>query len=144
MTTYKTKDAIKRHLREQLAHAANAYAQELHNLWDIPATPDDYWIGGEEQPCGAPYQMHSCYFLSLDTMQYIVDNGITQEEYDEYQDYAQRVASASDLLHVPEFREWREHPERRYKPDRLERIQMLQDELGREIERIKESTDLTD
>ena len=141
MTKYKTIDAVKRHLREQLAQAANAYALELHNMWDIEATADDYWIGGEEEPCGAPYQMHSYYFLSLDTMQYIVDNDITQEEYDEYQDYAQRVASVSDRLHVPEFREWREHPERRYKPDQLERIQMLQDELDKEIERIKGTTD---
>ena len=141
MTKYKVNPARKRYLREQLAKAANAYAGELHDMWDIKATADDYWIGGEEEPCGAPYQMHSCYFLSLNTMQYIVDNDIPRHEYEEYQDYAQRVTTTSDRLHVLEFREWREHPERRYKPDQLERIQMLQDELDREIERIKETTD---
>ena len=136
MATNKTKPAIIRNLREQLAKAANGYALELHNMWDIEATADDYWIGGAEEPCGAPYQMHSYYFISLDTMQYIVENGITQQEYDEYQDYQQRVASVSDRLYVPEFREWREHPDRRYKPDALERIQMLQDQLDQEVERI--------
>lgn len=143
MTKYKTTDGLKRHLREQLAHAANAYALELHNMWDIPATPDDYWIGGEQEPCGAPYQLHSYYFIGLDTMQYIVENDITQQEYDEYQEYAQLVSNASDRFDVPRFREWREHPERRIKPDRLERIQMLRDEIDKEIERIKGNNGFT-
>jgi len=137
MKENKNRADIVRNLRSQLAKAANAYALELHRQWGVERTVDDYWIGGVEDPCVAPYSMHSNYFISLDTMQYIVDNGISQEEYDRYQEYVHIVASASDRLHVPKLREWRAHPERRYDIEALEHIQILQADICREVERIQ-------
>lgn len=140
---YKTHDATKRHLAEQLAKAANGYALELHNLWDMPVTPDDYWIGGEEHPAGAPYQLCALYFISLDEMQYIVEHGITHEEYAEYDDYVQRIHQLdAESLPAPGFIEWHCHPDRRIPADRLEEMQMQKDKFTRivdeEVERLKE------
>ena len=127
-------DTIPQRLRSKLADAANAYALELHRQWGMEVTGDDYWIGGAEEPCGAPYQLRACYFISLDEMQYIIDHGITRDEYDEYYDYAQRVAMLN--LGTPSFRDWREYPDRRYDPAALERLQMMKDDLERETERL--------
>lgn len=135
--TYKTGEAVKRHLRQQLKQAANGYALELHNMWGMEVTGDDYWIGGEEEPCGAPYQLRTLYFIPLDEMQYIVDHDISREEYDEYNDYLQRLGSiGGGGFDIPGFREWREHPEQRIPADTLERLQMLQDQLDKEIENV--------
>ena len=141
MTTTTTKQTIRQDLRSALAKAAQDYALELHRQWGMEVTGDDYWIGGAEEPAGAPYQLRACYFISLDEMQYIIDNGIRREEYDEYYEYCQRLAALS--LDVPSFREWREHPDRRYAPAALERLQMMKDDLERETERVKQEHETT-
>ena len=143
--TYKTPDAVRRHLAEQLAKAANGYALELHNLWNLPATPDDYWIGGEEHPAGAPYQMRTLYFITLDEMQYIVEHAITHDEYADYADYISRIHQLDcESLPAPGFIEWHRHPDRRIAPDRLEQMQMQKDEFTRivdeEVERLREQS----
>lgn len=130
------KDTINRDLRQQLAKAAQDYALELHRRWGLEVTGDDYWIGGAEEPAGAPYQMRTVYFISLDEMQYLIDRDISREQYDEYYDYCQRVAMLS--LDVPTFREWHQHPDRRYDPAALERLQRMKDDLERETERLKQ------
>lgn len=134
MAIYKTKDEINKRLSEQLTKAAKDYALELHRMWELEVTGDDYWIGGDEHPCSAPYQLHSCYFLSLDTMQYIVENDITMEEYEKYDDYRQEVHTISSDLHVPDFQEWRKHPDLRYPEEMLERMRTMRCQLDDEIE----------
>ena len=137
MTTKNTKQTIRQGLRSALAKAAQDYALELHRQWGMEVTPDDYWIGGAEEPAGAPYQLRTCYFISLDEMQYIIDHGILRDEYDEYYDYCQRLAALS--LDPPTFREWREHPDSRYADAALERLQTMKDDLEREADRLKQS-----
>lgn len=130
------KESIKKHLRKQLTDAANAYALELHRQWGMERTGDDYWIAGEEHPACAPYQLHAYYFLSLDDIQYIIDHGISQDEYDQYHTYCERLALIN--FSIPTLRQWRERPDRRVADDQLEHIQMLREQLGQEIERVKE------
>lgn len=141
MTTTTTKQTIRQRLRTALAKAAQDYALELHRQWGMEVTGDDYWIGGAEQPAGAPYQLRTVYYISLDEMQYIIDNGILRDEYDDYYDYCQRLAPLS--LDTPTFREWREHPDRRYDPAALLRLQMMKDDLERETERVKQEHETT-
>lgn len=131
---------IPQRLRQQLAKAAQDYDLELHRRWGLKVTGDDYWIGGPEEPAGAPYQLRTVYFISLDEMQYLIDHDISCEQYDEYYDYRQRLAMLS--FDVPTFREWHQRPDRRYDPAALERLQMMKDDLERETERLKQELDI--
>ncbi|MBQ8713071.1 MAG: hypothetical protein IJ551_09690 [Prevotella sp.] len=135
----KTNETIKQRLRSALAKAAQDYALELHRQWGMAVTGDDYWIGGPEEPAGAPYQLRTVYFISLDEMQYIIDHDIRRKEYDEYYDYCQRLSVLS--LDVPKFRDWREHPDRRYDNAALRRLQTMKDDLERETDRLKHSVE---
>lgn len=132
---------IPQRLRQQMANVAQGYALELHRQWGLEVTGDDYWIGGPEEPAGAPYQLRTVYFISLDEMQYIIDHNISREQYDEYYDYCQRLALLS--LDVPTFRDWHQHRVRRYDAAALERLQMMKDDLDRETERLKQELKTT-
>ena len=84
--------------------------------------------------------MRTLYFISLDEMQYIVERGIS---HDEYSDYIGRIHQLDcESLPVPGFIEWHQHPDRRIPADRLEQMQMQKDEFTRivdeEVERLKE------
>jgi hypothetical protein len=135
MANLKSKDEIVAHLREQMAKAANDYAVELHRQWGIKKGLDDYWIEGAEHPGAAPYQVHCVYYFDLSTLQYVVENNIRREEYEDYMVYVQCLADISDRLPILDFADWHEHPERRIKEESLENIRKLKNLLEEEIER---------
>lgn len=80
----KTKDAIKRQLKEQWRQAVRGYQAALLNMWKLDAHYG-YWIGGEE---GGVYDYGDGMFtIGIDDMIYCVDCDVTQEQYEEWQQY---------------------------------------------------------
>ena len=141
MKETKEQSAAVRHLREQLAKAANDYVLELHRQWGMPRTADDYWLYGEEEPLFGFYSFGAEYFITLEMIQYIVDNEIKREEYDMYSEYWHKLCMISADIRGLNFRDWREHPERRVNTETIERIMKLKEELDKEIDMIKGTTD---
>ena len=88
MNKYKTNNAVKRHFKEQFEAACNAYLLELHNMWDLDhdLTPKGYgyWIGGE---IGGVYAYGDSIFINMDDIRYCVENGVSYETYQEWQEY---------------------------------------------------------
>jgi hypothetical protein len=80
----KTKDAVKRQLKEQWRQAVRGYQSALLNMWELDAHYS-YWIGGEE---GSVYDYGDGMFtIGIDDMIYCVDCDVTREKYIEWQEY---------------------------------------------------------
>ena len=80
----KTKDAVKRQLKEQWRQAVRGYQTALLNMWELDAHYG-YWIGNEE---GGVYDYGDGMFtISIDDMIYCVDCDVTREKYMEWQEY---------------------------------------------------------
>ena len=80
----KTKDAVKRQLKEQWRQAVRGYQAALLNMWELDAHYG-YWIGGEE---GSVYDYGDGMFtIGIDDMIYCVDCDVTREQYEEWQQY---------------------------------------------------------
>ena len=80
----KTKDAVKRQLKEQWRQAVRGYQAALLNMWELDAHYG-YWIGGEE---GSVYDYGDGMFtIGIDDMIYCVDCDVTREQYIEWQEY---------------------------------------------------------
>ena len=119
------------HLKEQWERACNAYLLELLNMFDWDARYG-YWIGDDT---GSLYAYGDCHFISMDDIRYCVDNGISYEEYSEYEEY--NAAACSLGLDNINLRSWHNGCPRLSK-EKIERLQNMKDELLKETERVKE------
>ena len=80
----KTKDAVKRQLKEQWKQACNGFLVELLRMWELDACYG-YWIGDE---VGGLYDYGDGMFtISMDDIIYCVMGDITREQYIEWQEY---------------------------------------------------------
>lgn len=80
----KTKDAVKRQMKEQWEKACNGYLVELLRMWELDAHYG-YWIGDE---VGGVYDYgDGMITISMDNIIYCVENDVTQEQYMEWQEY---------------------------------------------------------
>ena len=80
----KTKNSVKRMLKEQWRKACNGYLVELLRMWELDAHYG-YWIGDE---VGGVYDYGDGMFtIGIDDMIYCVDCDVTYEQYVEWQDY---------------------------------------------------------
>ena len=97
----KTKDAVKRQLKEQWRQAVRGYQLALLNMWELDAHYG-YWIGGEE---GSVYDYGDGTFtIGIDDMIYCVDCDVTREQYIEWQEY---ICDASEFgFDTPNLRSW--------------------------------------
>ena len=123
------------HLREQWERACNAYLLELANMfeWDVSETSHyGYWIAND---VGALYAYGDCHVISMDDIRYCVENGISEREYAEYEEY--NSAACSLGLETINLRAWHNGCPRLPK-ESIERRQDMKDELMKETERMKE------
>ena len=80
----KTKDAVKRQLKEQWGNACEGYLCELLRMWELDGYYG-YWIGDE---VGGVYDYGDGMFtIGIDDMIYCVDCDVTREQYIEWQEY---------------------------------------------------------
>ena len=80
----KTKDAVKRQLKEQWEQACNGYLVELLRMWELDAYYG-YWIGEE---IGGVYDYGGGMFtIGMDDIIYCVEHDVTEKQYMEWQEY---------------------------------------------------------
>ena len=80
----KTKDAVKRQLKEQWGKACEGYLCELLRMWELDGSYG-YWIGDE---VGGVYDYGDGMFtINMDDIIYCVENNVTREQYIEWQEY---------------------------------------------------------
>ena len=132
----KTKDGIKRMLKEQWEKACNGYLVELLRMWELDAHYG-YWIGGEE---GSVYDYGDGMFtIGIDDMIYCVDCDVTREQYIEWQEY---FCDATEFgFDTPNLRSWIRGCPRTSKEtfDTLRMLkQRLQDAVEEEKQRMKQ------
>ena len=97
----KTKDTVKRQLKEQWEKACNGYLCELLRMWELDAYYC-YWIGAE---VGGVLDYGSGMFtISMDDIIYCVENDVTQQQYIEWQEY---ICDAAEFgFDTPNLRSW--------------------------------------
>ena len=131
----KTKDGIKKMLKEQWKQACNGYLVELLRMWELDAHYG-YWIGNED---GTLYDYGDGMFtISMDDIIYCVLGDITREQYIEWQEY---ICDATEFgFDTPNLRSWIMGCPRTSKEtfDTLRKLkQNLQDAVEEEKKRIK-------
>ena len=79
----KTKDSIKRMLKEQWRKACNGYLVELLRMWELDMHYG-YWVGDEH---GTMYCYGETHNLTMEDIIYIVENDIDEDEVLAWEDY---------------------------------------------------------
>lgn len=79
----KTKNSVKRMLKEQYKKACNGYLVELLRMWELDAYYG-YW--NSDQP-GTIYHYGETHNLTMEDIIYIVENDIKEDEVLEWEDY---------------------------------------------------------
>ena len=97
----KTKDAVKRQLKEQWKKACNGFLVELLRMWELDAHYG-YWIGDET---GSVYDYGDGMFtINMDDIIYCVLADVTREQYIEWQEY---ICDATEFgFDTPNLRSW--------------------------------------
>ena len=97
----KTKDAVKRNLREQWLKAVRGYLCELLNMWELDSYYG-YWIGDE---IGGVYDYGGGTFtIGMDDIIYCVEHDVTEKLYMEWQDY---LCDAAEFgFDTPNLKSW--------------------------------------
>lgn len=75
-------------LRINYQRACNSYLNALAKMWDWDIAYYGYWIGDE---IGGVYAYGEEYFLSMEDIIYCVNEGVSEDEFSQYQDYNVRV-----------------------------------------------------
>ena len=79
----KTKNSVKRMLKEQYEKACNGYLVELLRMWELDA---HYGYWNSDKP-GTIYHYGETHNLSMEDIIYIVENDIEENEVLEWEDY---------------------------------------------------------
>ena len=97
----KTKDAVKRQLKEQWKQACHGFLTELLRMWELDACYG-YWVGDE---VGGLYDYGDGMFtISMDDIIYCVLGDITREQYIEWQEY---ICDATEFgFDTPNLKSW--------------------------------------
>ena len=80
--------AHKEILKENYEKACNDYVRTLLTLWGVDYKCG-YWIGDE---VGGVYDIDGWITISMQEIVYCVENGVTYEEYEQWQDYGIKCA----------------------------------------------------
>ena len=75
-------------LKENYEKACNDYVAALLTLWDVDYRYG-YWVGSE---VGGVYDCDGWMLLNMQDVVYCVENGVTSEEYEQWQDYGVKCA----------------------------------------------------
>lgn len=127
----KAKDSIKALLRQDYEKAVNGYLNELLRMWELDAHYG-YWIGDE---VGGLYDYGDGSFdINIQDIIYCVENDVTREQYDEWQEY---ICDAAEFnFPMPNLRSWmRGCP--RTPPEAFEKLRKLKQDLNDAVEEEK-------
>lgn len=75
-------------LKENYEKACNDYVRALLTLWGVDYKCG-YWIGGD---VGGVYDANGWMLLNMQDVMYCVENGVTTEEYEQWQEYGIKCA----------------------------------------------------
>lgn len=96
----KTKDAVKRQLKEQWKQACNGYLCELLRMWEL----DGYYGSWIAEEVGGVFDYDGSFTIGMDDIIYCVENDVTQQQYMEWQDY---IFDAAEFgFDTPNLRSW--------------------------------------
>ncbi len=124
----KTRDAVKRQLKEDWKQACNGFLVELLRMWELDGHYG-YWIGNED---GSLYDYgDGMFIINMDNIIYCVLSDITREQYTEWQEY---VCEASEFgFDTPNLRSWiRGCP--RTPPEVFEKLRNLKADFDKAVE----------
>ena len=128
----KTKDAVKRNLREQWLKAVRGYLCELLRMWELDAYYG-YWIGEE---IGGVYDYGGGMFtIGMDDIIYCVEHDIGREQYIEWQEYCCDAAEFG--FDTPNLKSWMMGCPRT-PPEVFEKLRKMKAELNEAIKAEKE------
>ena len=97
---YKTNEASKRLLQEKFEEVVNGYLLELCNMWELD--PANGWFVGDE--VGDVWCYGDYIFIGFDDMRYVVENDVSYETYDEWQEYCLWAKDFEQV--VPNLKSW--------------------------------------
>ena len=128
----KTKDAVKRQLKEQWEQACNGYLVELLRMWELDAYYG-YWIGEE---IGGVYDYGGGMFtIGMDDIIYCVEHDVTEKQYMEWQEY---LCDAAEFgFDKPNLKSWMMGCPRT-SPEVFEKLRKMKAELNEAIKAEKE------
>ena len=128
----KTKDAVKRQLKEQWEQACNGYLVELLRMWELDAYYG-YWIGEE---IGGVYDYGGGMFtIGMDDIIYCVEHDVTENQYMEWQEY---LCDAAEFgFDKPNLKSWMMGCPRT-SPEVFEKLRKMKAELNEAIKAEKE------
>ena len=133
----KTKDSIKKMLKEQWEKACNGYLVELLRMWELDAHYG-YWTGDEH---GTMYCYGETHNLSMEDIIYIVDCDIEENEVLAWEDYC--LDSHEFGFDIPNLRSWHRGCPRTSKKT-FDALRLMKNELATAVEeektRIKNET----
>lgn len=88
MSKYKTKEPVKRMLREDYEKACNQYLVELLNMWELSAE-EGFWIGDE---VGGVFDYGGgLVIINMEDIIFCVENDVTIETFHAWQEYCVRA-----------------------------------------------------
>ena len=96
----KTKNSVKRMLKEQYEKACNGYLVELLRMWELDA---HYGYWNSDQP-GTIYHYGEMHNLTMEEIIYIVENDIEENEVLEWEDYL--LDAYEFKFETPNLRAW--------------------------------------
>ena len=128
----KTKDAVKKQLKEQWKKACNGFLVELLRMWELDSYYG-YWIGDE---IGGVYDYgDGAFTIGMDDIIYCVEHDIGREQYMEWQDY---LCDAAEFgFDTPNLKSWMMGCPRT-PPEVFEKLRKMKEELNEAIKAEKE------
>ena len=97
----KTKDAVKRQLKEQWEKACNGFLVELLRMWEL----DSYYGSWIAEEVGGVFDYgFGMFTINMDDIIYCVLGDITREQYIEWQEYCCDAAEFG--FDTPNLRSW--------------------------------------
>ena len=117
-------------LRTAYEKACNDYLGELLKMWELDGYYG-YWIGDE---VGGVYDYDGCFTINMDDIIYCVENGVTERQYYEWQDY---ICDASEFgFDTPNLKSWM-HGCPRTPQETFEKLRALKRDLAEAVEEEK-------
>ena len=96
----KTKNSVKRMLKEQYEKGCNGYLVELLRMWELDM---HYGYWNSDEP-GTIYHYGETHNLSMEDIIYIVENDIEENEVLEWEDYC--LDAYEFKFTIPNLRAW--------------------------------------
>ena len=128
----KTKNSVKRMLKEQWEKACNGYLVELLRMWELDAYYG-YWIG---EDIGGVYDYGGGMFtIGMNDIIYCVEHDVTEKQYMEWQEY---ICDAAEFgFDTPNLKSWMMGCPRT-PPEVFEKLRKMKAELNEAIKAEKE------